>query len=99
MPLVLVSTSRDVIAAQLKFTWTDSSTNETGFKIERKTSTTSYTQIAQVGANSTTYIDYSVTPGATYCYRVRAYNTAGNSAYSNEPCGTVPIVPYSLTVA
>ena len=99
IPLVLGSTSRDVIAAQLKFTWTDNSTNETGFKIERKTSTISYTQIAQVGANSTTFIDYSVTSGATYCYRVRAYNDAGNSAYSNEACGTVPISPYTLTVA
>ena len=89
-----------MIAAQITVTWSDNSTNETGFKIERKTNTTgAYAQIAQVGIGSTTFIDSTVYAGTTYCYRVRAYNTAGNSAYSNEACGTVPIVPYSLTVA
>ena len=97
--LVLVTTSRDAIAA-LTVTWGDNSSNEAGFKIERKTNTTgAYAQIAQVGIGSTTFIDSTVYAGTTYCYRIRAYNTAGNSAYSNEACGTVPIVPYSLTVA
>src|SRR5262249_46719943 len=55
--------------------------------------------------NVTSYIDSSVTGGATYCYRVRAYNTAGDSAYSNQACGTgsadtqVPTVSISAPTA
>src|SRR5712692_9645595 len=77
-------------AAQLTLTWTDTSVNEDGFKIERKAGTTgTFAQVATVGANVTSYIDPNLTGGATYCYQVRAYNTAGNSAYSNTACGTV----------
>ncbi len=84
--LLLVGLS-PAFAAQLTLTWADVSTNEDGFKIERKTGTAGvYGQIATVGARTTGYVDATVSPGATYCYRVRAYNSAGNSAYSNEAC-------------
>ena len=71
--------------------WTDNSNNETGFKIERKSGTT-YWQIATVGANVTYYAAEcgQVKSGLTYCYRVRAYNASGDSAYSNEACVSVP---------
>ncbi|MGQ0644992.1 MAG: fibronectin type III domain-containing protein [Elusimicrobiota bacterium] len=65
--------------------WTDNSTNESGFKIERKAyGTTAYAQIATTGVNIRTYRDTAAVPGAVYYYRVRAYNSGGNSAYSNE---------------
>ena len=66
-------------AAQLSLTWTDASTNEDGFKVERATGTTgAYGQLATVAANATGYVDATVTAGTTYCYRVRAYNAAGD---------------------
>jgi titin len=66
-------------------TWTDHSTNESGFKIERRTGSGAYTELGTVGANVTSYDDsITPTPGTAYTYRVRAYNAAGNSAYSNE---------------
>jgi hypothetical protein len=37
-----------------------------------------------VAANSTSYVDTTVTKGINYCYRVRAVNNAGASAYTNE---------------
>jgi len=37
-----------------------------------------------VGAGALTYSDVNLTPGVYYYYRVRAYNTYGNSNYSNE---------------
>jgi hypothetical protein len=77
--------------AQLTLTWQDNSTNESNFAIERKTGTSgTYSQIASVSANITSYVDAAVTSGVTYCYRVDATNSAGASAYTNEACGTVP---------
>jgi (2Fe-2S) ferredoxin len=74
-------------AGQLQLDWTDNSNNEDGFKIERKSGTTgTYTQIAMLGANVTSYTDTNLTDGATYCYRVGAFNSAGSSAYTDEGC-------------
>ena len=73
--------------------WTDTSTNETGFKIERRTGGGAYSQIATTGANSGNaayYTDNSTSPQTTYTYRVRAYNAAGNSGYNNEVTATTP---------
>jgi murein DD-endopeptidase MepM/ murein hydrolase activator NlpD len=65
--------------------WTDNSSNETGFKIERKTGTNgSWTQIALLGANAAGYANTGLPPGTNYVYRVRATNTSGDSPYSNE---------------
>ena len=88
-------------AAQLSLTWTDTSTNEDGFKIERKTGTASaFGQLASVPAESTGYLDTTVTAGTMYCYRVRAYNSAGDSGYSNEACATpVSATLYTVTVS
>jgi hypothetical protein len=78
-----------VSSSQINLSWTDNSTNETGFKIERKTGAGgSYSQIATVGANVTTYANTGLTAGTTYYYRVRAYNASGDSAYSNEASAT-----------
>jgi len=67
----------------------DNSYGETGFKIERKTgSEGTYIQIATVDANVTSYIDTGLSGGTTYYYRVMAYNSSGNSSYSNEASDT-----------
>ncbi|NPV89206.1 MAG: hypothetical protein HPY50_00325 [Firmicutes bacterium] len=66
-------------------TWEDNASNETGFRIERKTGSGAYAELGTVGANVTSYDDsITPTPGTAYTYRVRAYNGAGNSSYSNE---------------
>src|SRR5262249_39669324 len=88
----------EATAAQITLTWTDNSTNESGFKIERKTGTTgTFAQVATVGANVTSYIDSNLTGGATYCYRVRAYNITQDSGYTNEACATVSPPPPPTT--
>jgi hypothetical protein len=69
--------------SSIKLTWGDNSNNETGFKIERSTNGTKFSQIAMVGANATTYTNTGLAKGKKYWYRVRAYNGVGNSAYSN----------------
>lgn len=79
-----------VEAATLKLSWKDSSTNESGFKVERL-SGASYVEIASVGANVQTYTDSGLTSGSTYCYRVRAFNSSGSSGTTNAACATAPI--------
>jgi hypothetical protein len=82
--------------------WTDNSNNETEFKIERSTDAgVTFTEIATVGANVTTYADTGLTPLTTYSYRVRASNSAGNSAYSNTASVALmpPTAPTNLTAA
>ena len=78
-------TATAISTTQINLSWTDNASNETGFKVERKTGTGgTYAQIGTVGANVTTYNDTGLTSGTTYFYRVRATNAVGDSAYSNE---------------
>jgi len=88
-----------VSSSQIDLSWTDRSYNEAGFKIERKTSATGYSLLATVGANVTLYYDTTVTPGNTYYYRVGAYNTSGDSPYSNEVELSSPEAPSLLILA
>jgi Fibronectin type III domain/Beta-propeller repeat len=78
-PTALAATAAS--SSQINLSWTDASSNETGFKIER--STGSWSQIGTVGAGVRTYSSTGLAAGTTYSYRVRAYNASGDSAYSN----------------
>jgi subtilisin family serine protease len=68
---------------RIDLAWSDKSNNETGFRIERKIGTGAWSEIATVGANVTTFASTGLKASTTYRYRVRAYNAAGASAYSN----------------
>ncbi len=82
-------TATAVSESQINLAWTDNSGDESGFKIERKTGLSgTYAQIATPGAETTSYSNTGLTAGTTYYYRVRAYNGAGNSSYSNEANAT-----------
>jgi hypothetical protein len=74
-------------AATLRLAWQDTSSNESGFKIERL-SGSNYVEIASVGPDVQTYSDTTLAPGTNYCYRVRAFNSAGISAPTNAGCAT-----------
>lgn len=75
--------------------WTDASSNETGFKLERKSGSGNYAQIATPASNTTSFADLELAPQTTYHYRIRATNAAGDSAYSNEVSATTPVAPPS----
>ncbi len=70
-------------ASQINLGWTDNSTNETGFKIERSTDNVNFTEIAVTGPDITSYSNTGLTVNTIYYYRVRAFNDGGNSAFSN----------------
>ena len=68
----------------VSLTWADNSTDELGFKVETSSASTGpWTQFATVGANVTTLNNVSVGSTQVAYFRVRAYNVAGDSAYSN----------------
>ena len=76
-------------SSQLNLTWTDNSSNETGFKIERKTGAGgTWSQVALLAANAISSSNIDLTALTQYSYRVRASNVAGDSAYSNEAVAT-----------
>jgi hypothetical protein len=75
-------------SSQINLTWTDNSGNESGFLIEESTDGVTWTQIGSVGANTTSYTANGLSRGTKYYFRVRAYNTAGTSSYSNTASAT-----------
>jgi len=78
--------------SRINLSWTDNSGDESGFRIERckNPNCTNFAQIAQVGAGVTTFADTTVAKNTAYSYRVRAFNGAGNSAYSNTASAKTP---------
>jgi uncharacterized protein (TIGR02145 family) len=74
-----------VLQTQINLSWTDNSTNETGFKIERRTGSANYAVVGTVNQDILSFSDTGLTPSTTYTYRVYAYNAVGNSlTYTNE---------------
>jgi uncharacterized protein YunC (DUF1805 family) len=73
--------------------WSDNSGDESGFKVERSGNGVDFTEIATLGAGTTSFADNGVVASSPYFYRVRAYNSVGNSPYSNTGAVTTPAVP------
>jgi rhamnogalacturonan endolyase len=85
-------------AFQINLNWTDNSSDENLFLIERSTGdTNNFTQIASVAANDHDYSDIGLTPLTTYFYRVRGTNLAGAGLYSNIASNTTAAPPQTLT--
>jgi hypothetical protein len=83
-------TAEAINSTTVQLNWIDNSDNESGFKIERSTDGTNFTQIDLVGVNSRSYTDTTASPNTPYTYRVRATNAIGNSDYSNTATATTP---------
>lgn len=75
-------------STSVSLAWTDNSSIETGFELQRRSSG-SFSTVATLSANVTSYTDSGLTSGTAYEYQVRALGASGNSAYS----GTVVGVP------
>jgi hypothetical protein len=74
--------------------WTDHADNEDGFKVERceelgkgmsMSQSCAWGQIGTTGVDEVSFSDTALPSDGSFRYRVRAYNGAGDSAYSNAP--------------
>jgi len=74
-----------ISSSQIQIAWSDNSTTEQSYLIERRTLNTDFVQVGQVGQNISTFTNTGLDAATKYSYRVKAYNpVAGYSAYSNE---------------
>jgi hypothetical protein len=69
--------------------WADTSASEDGFIVERSTDGINFKVWGGTARNVTTWQDTRIASGATYHYRVRAFNSFGTSAYSAAVSGPV----------
>jgi titin len=96
-------TATAISSTQINLAWTDNSSNETGFRLERSTDGTNFVEITTTAPGATSYPNTGLNPGITYYYRVRASNANGFSNYSNTASattpggGSVPAAPSGLT--
>lgn len=80
--------------SQMRLTWTDNSSNEDNFTVERRVGGAGvFTQVATVPANTAIFEDQTAPKGVLF-YRVKACNSAGCSAFSNNAVGlkSTPLV-------
>jgi bacillolysin len=96
LPYKPVSLKATKGTGKINLSWTDKSSNETGFQVYRKDGAAAWTLIKTTAANAVAYSDTAVTSGHTYSYKVRAmFKSAspfayGYSSYSNVPAA----IPY-----
>ena len=78
---------------RLTVSWTDTTTLEQGFRVERSVNGGAFTEIASVGSNVTSHQDQNVAAGNTYRYRVFAWGHAGESAPAEAEITLAPDLP------
>src|SRR5207244_3009968 len=87
--LVVTAVATDMIDVS----WSDRSSNETGFDINRcigagcsSSLSSSFSLLVQVIANTTHVTDSGLNAATTYCYEVRARNGGWTSAWTSAKC-------------
>jgi hypothetical protein len=77
-----------VSISQINLSWTDNSTNEAGFYLERAIDGKPFARVATLAANVTSYADTKLVKGTKYNYRVQSFLSGASSTYSNIASAT-----------
>ena len=68
----------------IAISWTDSSTVEEGYILEWGPDNIRWETLVRLGADADSYKKSGLKEGMTYWFRVKAFNKAGESDYSNS---------------
>lgn len=90
--------------SQVTLAWTRNATSSApydGIYVERSDNGGAFAQIASVAGTATGYSDTTTAGGGAYVYRIRAYNTSGNGAYTanSSTVYTTPVAPGTPTAS
>lgn len=100
-PTGLAATAQS--SSNIALSWSDNSTTEAGFTVERSSNGSTWSSLATVGANVSSYNNTGLSPNSTWFYRVRAFAGAETSAWSNTATATTfnvpPVAPTGLNAA
>jgi len=79
-----------ISGTEINLTWTDNSTNETGFKLERQSDGQGDWDVvaASLTPGTQMYPDSGLSQGTLYHYRVSAFNAIGSSGFSTADAST-----------
>jgi hypothetical protein len=89
--------ARATSMSSISLSWTESSTTETGFQIEKSLNGTSgFVLVATVASNSTSYHDSGLASNTTYYYRIRTMTGATGSAYSAVVSATTSVASENI---
>jgi hypothetical protein len=84
----------------VRLNWSDTA-DESGFEVWRSPSGVEGTFVlaASLGSNATSWTDNTLQPLTPYWWRVRAFNAAGSSAFSNTASATTADLPPAAPVS
>ncbi|MEO9965780.1 MAG: PHB depolymerase family esterase [Reichenbachiella sp.] len=78
-------------STQIDLTWTDNESNETSYTVERASSSGgSFSAVATLSANATSYSDTGLSASTTYFYKIKVTDASANTASSSEISATTP---------
>lgn len=101
-PYVAAPTSTTPTAngpTQITVNWTDNSSNEAGFTIQKSTNGgTTWTSAGTASANATSHAVTGLSPSTTYHFQVRGYKDGGVSAWSTATSAATPALNQPPTV-
>jgi fibronectin type 3 domain-containing protein len=74
----------------IRLTWTDNSNNALSFKVYQAVGScgSTFTLLGAANSPATSVSVVGLSPGTTYCYKIKASNSAGDSAFSNSDSAT-----------
>jgi len=83
-------TVTEITSSSITISWTDNSSDEEGFRIEKcaGANCSDFQWLANMPTNVTNITEWGLGKNKTYKYRVCAYNSAGNSGYTNTTTAT-----------
>ena len=104
---LVVGASSSNPTGSLNLSWKDNTTNASGYRVQQSSDGVTFAQIAQLGSAAVSYASSGLASGATYYYRVDAFNGSGTSSYTNTASGktqapaapTAPAAPSSPSPA